>query len=209
MGKVVRVATYRRISTDEKNQPHSLAVQAERLAAYIKSQAWQHVADYSDQASGTKLTRPGLQQALSDAKRHRFDVLLVLKVDRLSRTCYATGQVFEALKAANVAFVSSSESFDTRTPAGRMFLTMLLGFAEFEADLIKERQAGGIAKAKAEAKAKGFNYGRPQAIPADLLAQLRSANPGATAYQLWKLLQAQGFAVAYSTVSRTLARHAA
>jgi site-specific DNA recombinase len=204
MSKAVRVATYRRISTDERQQPYSLEVQAERLASYIKSQGWQQVADYSDQATGTKLDRPGLQQALQAAQRHSYDVLLVVRVDRLARRCYAAGQFLDLLAKTGAAFVSATEGFDTRTPAGRMMLQILLSFAEFEAESIRERREAGIAKARD----KGSKFGRPASIPPYVLTQLRTAHPKASTYRLWQLVQAEGFQVAYSTVTRSLKRHA-
>jgi site-specific DNA recombinase len=205
MEKRVRVATYRRISTDEKSQPYSLDAQRDRLAAYAQSQGWQIVADYHDTMSGTTVDRPGLQDALQAARAHRFDVLLVLKVDRLSRTCYATGRVLDTLKEAGVGFVSATEGFDTRTPAGRMFLQMLLSFAEFEAASIRDRVAAGIAKARE----RGVKLGRKQAVPAYVLDTLRAAHPSVSTYRLWQLVQAEGYRVAYTTVARSLARQAA
>jgi site-specific DNA recombinase len=75
------------ISTDEERQPFSLDAQTERLATYIAAQPeWRHVRSYTDQISGKSLDRPGLQQALGDARRCRYELLLVFKVDRLARS---------------------------------------------------------------------------------------------------------------------------
>ena len=79
----MRVAIYRRISTDEERQPFSLDAQQERLAAYIGAQpGWVLARSYSDRMSGKRLDRPGLRQALQDARTGRYDLLLVFKVDR-------------------------------------------------------------------------------------------------------------------------------
>jgi site-specific DNA recombinase len=83
----VRVAIYTRISTDEEHQPYSLEAQDTRLGAYMASQdGWELTRRYSDRMTGSVLERPELQRALGDARLHRFDLLLVYRVDRLSRS---------------------------------------------------------------------------------------------------------------------------
>jgi site-specific DNA recombinase len=77
----MRVAVYTRISTDEDHQPYSLEAQTERLNAFIRSQdGWELARRYTDEMSGSKLERPGMQKALTDARLHRFDVLLTLRI---------------------------------------------------------------------------------------------------------------------------------
>jgi len=143
----VRVAIYRRISTDEERQPFSLDAQQERLAAYIAAQpGWVLARSYSDRMSGKRLDRPGLQQALQDARAGRYDLLLVFKVDRLARSTGGLAKVLEELDAAGVAFRSASEPFDTSTAAGRMMMQMLGVFAEFEREMIVERTRMGLAR---------------------------------------------------------------
>jgi site-specific DNA recombinase len=143
----VRVAVYRRISTDEERQPFSLDAQQERLAAYVAAQpGWALTCSYSDRMSGKRLDRPGLQQALHDARTSRYDLLLVFKVDRLARSTGGLAKVLEELDACGVAFRSASEPFDTSTAAGRMMMQMLGVFAEFEREMIVERTRMGLAR---------------------------------------------------------------
>lgn len=143
----MKVATYSRISTDEDRQPFSLGAQKDRLEAYISSQdGWTLTRSYTDQVSGKTLDRPGLGQALTDARNKRFELLLVFKVDRLARSTSGLVQVLEGLDAAGVAFRSVSEPFDTSTAAGRMMIQMLGVFAEFEREMIVERTKMGLAK---------------------------------------------------------------
>jgi site-specific DNA recombinase len=143
----VRVAIYRRISTDEERQPFSLDAQQERLAAYVAAQpGWVLTRSYSDRMSGKRLDRPGLQQALHDARTGRYDLLLVFKVDRLARSTGGLAKVLEELDAGGVAFRSASEPFDTSTAAGRMMMQMLGVFAEFEREMIIERTRMGLAR---------------------------------------------------------------
>src|SRR6266498_253162 len=112
----MKVATYTRISTDEERQPFSLEAQTDRLSAYISSQdGWRLVASFTDQLSGKTLNRPGLQQALAEARLGRFDLLLVYRVDRLSRSVRGLAQILEDLEAAGVSFRSATEPFDTTT----------------------------------------------------------------------------------------------
>lgn len=143
----MKVATYSRISTDEDRQPFSLGAQKDRLEAYIAVQdGWTLARSYTDQVSGKTLDRPGLSQALTDAREKRYELLLVFKVDRLARSTSGLVQVLEGLDAAGVAFRSVSEPFDTSTAAGRMMIQMLGVFAEFEREMIVERTKMGLAK---------------------------------------------------------------
>ncbi len=147
----MRVATYTRISTDEVNQPYSLGAQSDRLASYVKSQEdWELVASFTDQISGAKLERPGLGKALAAAAAGRFDLLLVYRVDRLSRSVRGLAQVLEDLDMAGVAFRSATEPFDTASPAGRMMVQMLGVFAEFERATIIDRVIAGMERKAAQ-----------------------------------------------------------
>jgi site-specific DNA recombinase len=143
----VRVATYTRISTDEVHQPYSLSAQAERLSSYIASQpGWSRTREFTDQMTGAVLERPGLERALVEARAHRYDLLLVYRVDRLARSVRTLAHILEELDQAGVAFRSATEPFDTSTPGGRMFVQMLGVFAEFERATIVERVIAGMER---------------------------------------------------------------
>ena len=142
-----RIAVYLRISTDEQHQPYSLEAQEARLRSYIDSQpGWNLAHLYTDQISGAKLDRDGLTRALHDAKRGRYDVLLVYRVDRLARSVRGLAHILEELDTAGVAFRSATEPFDTATPAGRMMVQMLGVFAEFERATIIDRVIAGMER---------------------------------------------------------------
>lgn len=95
---VTRVCLYTRISTDEENQPTSLHSQRERLQAFCKAQEdWRVVAHHEDRSTGTKLDRPGLQAAFDLARSGQVDMLLVYRVDRLSRKVRQLAQLAEEL----------------------------------------------------------------------------------------------------------------
>jgi site-specific DNA recombinase len=143
----MRVATYMRISTDEAHQPYSLSAQAERLGSYIASQpGWTLTREFTDQMTGAVLERPGLERALAEARAHRFDLLLVYRVDRLARSVRTLAHIVAELDEARVAFRSATEPFDTSTPGGRMFVQMLGVFAEFERATIVERVIAGMER---------------------------------------------------------------
>jgi site-specific DNA recombinase len=143
----VRVATYTRISTDEEHQPYSLEAQETRLAAYIASQdGWELTRRYTDRMTGSTLERPELQRALADARVERFDLLLVYRVDRLSRSVRGLAQILEELDHSHVVFRSATEPFDTGTPAGRMMVQMLGVFAEFERATLVDRVIAGMER---------------------------------------------------------------
>jgi site-specific DNA recombinase len=142
---------YTRISTDEDHQPYSLEAQADRLDAYVRSQGdWTTFRLYSDQMTGTVLERPALQRALTDARRERFDLLLVFRVDRLARSIRSLALILDELDQAGVAFRSATEPFDTSAPAGRMMVQMLGVFAEFERATLIERVVAGMEKKAAK-----------------------------------------------------------
>jgi site-specific DNA recombinase len=156
---ITKVCIYTRISTDEENQPTSLHSQRERLQAFCKAQeGWRIVAHKQDQATGTKLDRPGLQAALDLARTGAVDMLLVYRVDRLSRKVRQLAQLAEELDTLNVVLRSATEPFDTGSAAGRMMLQMLAVFAEFEHATIVDRISAGIERRAKEGRWFG---GRP------------------------------------------------
>jgi site-specific DNA recombinase len=144
---MTRVCLYTRISTDEENQPTSLHSQKDRLESFCRvHDDWRVVAHYEDRATGTKLDRPGLQAALDLARRGGADLLLVYRVDRLSRKVRQLAQLAEELDRLNVVLRSATEPFDTGSAAGRMMLQMLGVFAEFEHATIVDRVTAGIER---------------------------------------------------------------
>ena len=151
-----RVAFYTRISTDEDHQKYSLGAQKERLEAFCTSQYgddWVLHKLYRDTESGTHMNRPGLEEMLYDASTKAFDVLLVFRVDRLSRKVRELAQMVDELTKYEVTLKSITEPFDTASAAGKMMLQMLGVFAEFEHATIVERTKVGMEK-----KAKGGDW---------------------------------------------------
>jgi site-specific DNA recombinase len=152
----VRVGVYVRRSTDDEHQPYSIQAQDTRLAAYIGSQpGWRQAARFADDASGSTTSRPGLQRALAAARAGMIDVLLVYRVDRLTRSLRDLVTLLDDLDHAGVVFRSATEPFDTASAMGRMLVQMLGMFAQFERDTIIDRVIAGMERKAAAGKWKG------------------------------------------------------
>ena len=153
----VRCAIYTRKSSEEGLEQafNSLDAQREACAAYILSQAsegWSLIPDIYDDGglSGGTLQRPALQRLLSDVADDRIDIIVVYKVDRLTRSLLDFSKLVEAFDKANTSFVSVTQSFNTTTSMGRLTLNMLLSFAQFEREVTAERIRDKIAASKAK-----------------------------------------------------------
>jgi DNA invertase Pin-like site-specific DNA recombinase len=155
VSKLARCAIYTRKSTEYNLELafNSLDAQREACEAYIKSQAhegWRLIPDrYDDGAfSGASLERPALQQLLADVRSDKIDIVLVYKVDRLTRSLADFAKLIELFDAHGVSFVSVTQSFNTSSSMGRLTLNVLLSFAQFERELIGERVRDKIAASK-------------------------------------------------------------
>jgi site-specific DNA recombinase len=155
LSKLARCAIYTRKSTEYNLELafNSLDAQREACEAYIKSQAhegWRMIPGrYDDGAfSGASLDRPALQQLLADVRAAKIDIVLVYKVDRLTRSLADFAKLIELFDAHNVSFVSVTQAFNTSSSMGRLTLNVLLSFAQFERELIGERVRDKIAASK-------------------------------------------------------------
>ncbi len=151
----VRCAIYTRKSTEEglDQEFNSLDAQREACAAYILSQkheGWTLLPDlYADGGfSGGNLERPGIRQLLADVKAGRVDVIVVYKVDRLTRALSDFAKIVEILDGHGASFVSVTQAFNTTTSMGRLTLNVLLSFAQFEREVTGERIRDKIAASK-------------------------------------------------------------
>jgi DNA invertase Pin-like site-specific DNA recombinase len=155
ISKLARCAIYTRKSTEYNLELafNSLDAQREACEAYIKSQAhegWRLIPGrYDDGAfSGASLDRPALQQLLAEVRAGKIDIVLVYKVDRLTRSLADFAKLIELFDAHGVSFVSVTQSFNTSSSMGRLTLNVLLSFAQFERELIGERVRDKIAASK-------------------------------------------------------------
>jgi DNA invertase Pin-like site-specific DNA recombinase len=189
----LRVAIYSRVSTTQQNDD----AQYEELAALCARCGWEITQVYREKVSGTKSAdaRPELKKLLTAARQRRFEKVVVWSADRLGRSMRHLVSVLGELNDCGVHVFSYKQGIDTSTPMGSMLWQFLGIFAEFEHGIRRERQALGIAKAKA----RGVRFGRP---PVSLqkrrqIALLRSQGQGINKI-------ARGLNVGTGTVYRVL-----
>jgi DNA invertase Pin-like site-specific DNA recombinase len=151
----LRCAIYTRKSSEEGLDQtfNSLDAQREACAAYIQSQrheGWKLLPTHYDDGgySGGTLDRPALAQLLADVTSGAVDLIVVYKVDRLTRSLSDFAKIVDQLDAKNVSFVSVTQSFNTTTSMGRLTLNVLLSFAQFEREVTGERIRDKIAASK-------------------------------------------------------------
>src|SRR6202522_603378 len=169
--KPVRCAIYTRVSTEHglDQEFNSLDAQYEAASAYIKSQAhagWTLIRSRYDDGgySGGSTDRPDLQKLLDDIRARKIDVIVVYKVDRLTRSLADFAKLVELFDAHGVSFVSVTQQFNTTTSMGRLTLNVLLSFAQFEREVTSERIRDKIAASKR----KGLWVGGPLPLGYDI-----------------------------------------
>ena len=165
---IARVALYARVSTLNGQDPE---MQLSELREYASRRGWTITSEYVDQGvSGSKESRPQLNQLMADAHRRTFDAVLVWKIDRFGRSLKHLVNALADLCAYGVAFVSFRDNLDLSTPSGRLMFQIIGAMAEFERSLIQERVKAGLRNARA----KGKKFGRPRVkIDAVRVAELR------------------------------------
>jgi site-specific DNA recombinase len=153
--KPVRCAIYTRVSTEHglDQEFNSLDAQYDAASAYIRSQAhagWTLIRSRYDDGgySGGSTDRPDLQRLLDDIRARKIDVIVVYKVDRLTRSLADFAKLVELFDAHGVSFVSVTQQFNTTTSMGRLTLNVLLSFAQFEREVTSERIRDKIAASK-------------------------------------------------------------
>jgi len=153
--KLLRCAVYTRKSTEDglEQEFNSLDAQFEACAAYALSQrheGWTLIKDRYDDGgfSGGNMDRPGLKRLLADVEAGKVDIILLYKIDRLTRSLTDFSKIVEVLDRAGASFVSITQSFNTTTSMGRLTLNMLLSFAQFEREVTGERIRDKIAASK-------------------------------------------------------------
>jgi DNA invertase Pin-like site-specific DNA recombinase len=157
--KILRCAIYTRKSTEHglEQEFNSLDAQREACEAYIKSQAsqgWKVLPQhYDDPAySGGNLDRPALKRLLRDIEHGKVDVVVVYKIDRLTRSLADFAKLVETFDARTISFVAVTQQFNTTTSMGRLTLNVLLSFAQFERELASERVKDKIAASRKKGK---------------------------------------------------------
>ncbi len=161
-------AIYARVSTNEQSTEPQLL----DLRRYADQRGWDVYQVYDDKGiSGTRNSRPALDDLMNDARKRRFDVVLVWRFDRFARSTKHLVLALEEFKNLGIDFVSYQENIDTSSPLGAAIFTIIGAVAQLERDIIAERVKGGLRRAKSN----GTKLGRPQLQPdADKARKMRS-----------------------------------
>ena len=176
--KGASAAVYIRISTGDQNPD----LQRQELPEYCERRGWQLVGTYEDHMSGGKDRRPSLDRLMADARRRKFDVVVVWRFDRFARSTSHLLRALEEFHSLRIDFVSVTEAIDTSTPAGKMVFNVLGAVAELERSIIRERVVAG----QKAAKRRGVRFGRPS-VPVPL-AQVEKLRRGGLS---WRAIQAE------------------
>jgi len=153
----MRVALYARVSTKDQ----SCELQLRELRAYCAARGFSVLREYIDVGeSGTKDSRPQLNELMAAARKRQFDAVVVWRFDRFARSTKHLLLALEEFRSLGVQFSSYSENIDTTSPLGQALFTIVSAVAQLERDLIRERVSAGIRNARA----KGKQFGRPRRI---------------------------------------------
>ncbi len=184
----MKAAIYGRVSTTAQDTN----LQMREVRQFVQRRGWQIAEEYIDKGiSGSKEKRPALDKLMSDAKRRRFDAVVVYRYDRFARSLRHLVNALEEFRALGIEFVSIHEGVDTSTPNGRLVFGIFASIAEFERELIRARVRSGLAAAKA----RGIQLGRPalRKFTAKEIKQLRRDRRKGMPFQ--KLAQLHGTSV--------------
>jgi len=143
-----RAVLYTRVSSVDQHPETQLC----DLRPLAVARGYEIVGEYTDTISGSKAKRPGLDQLMADARRRRFDVVLVWAFDRMARSVKHFLEILDDLNHLNVEFVSFRENIDTGGPLGRAMVIIVGAIAELERSLIVERVKAGMRRAKLEGR---------------------------------------------------------
>jgi DNA invertase Pin-like site-specific DNA recombinase len=187
-----RAALYLRVSTVDQH-PESQLYDLRQLAA---QRGYEIVHEYTDRISGVKAKRPSLDRLMADARRGRFDVVLVWACDRLARSVRHFLEVLDELNRLNIEFLSCRENIDTGGPLGRAIVVIIGAIAELERNLIVERVRAGMRRARLD----GQHIGR-RPLELDEAAIVRDRTRGLTLRQVARTHQ-----ISTATVRKVLNR---
>ncbi len=163
-----KVAIYARVSTSEQSTDSQLL----DLRRYVRERGWHLYREYTDNGvSGTKDSRPALNELMNDAKKRRFDTVLVWRFDRFARSTKHLILALEEFRNLGIDFVSFQENIDTSSPLGSAIFTIISAVAQLERDIIAERVKAGLRRAKQNGK----KLGRPRGtVDVEEVQRLRS-----------------------------------
>jgi DNA invertase Pin-like site-specific DNA recombinase len=163
----MRIALYARVSTKDQ----SCELQVRDLRAYCAARGFEPAREYIDVGqSGAKESRPELNKLMEDARKRKFDVIVVWRFDRFARSTKHLLLALEEFRSLGTQFISYQENIDTSSPLGQALFTIVSAVAQLERDLIKERVSAGLRNARANGK----KLGRPKsAVDGDRILELK------------------------------------
>jgi site-specific DNA recombinase len=146
----VKAVGYIRVSTeDQAREGVSLDNQRHRIELFCAAKEWELDHIYSDEGkTGSNLNREGVQELISDCEAHKVDVVVIYKLDRLTRKVRDLGYLIDLFEKCGVAFSSVTDNFDTTTASGKLILNILGSVAQWERDIISERTRDALAHKK-------------------------------------------------------------
>jgi len=190
-----RAALYMRVSTVDQHPE----TQLHDLRGLAAQRGFHVVQEYTDKISGAKAKRPGLDQLLADARRGKFDIVIVWAFDRMARSVRHFLEVLDELNQLQIEFISFRENVDTSGPLGRALVVIIGAIAELERNLIIERVRAGMRRARLE----GRRIGR-EPLNVDRQALLRDRARGMSLSDL-----AKAYRISRTSVCRVLRDHRA
>lgn len=174
-----KVALYFRVSTDRQ----VVDLQVNEVRQYARDHGFEVFKEYTDHGiSGSKTSRPQLNQLFKDARKGEFSIVVCWRFDRMSRSLKHLIESLEEFQNLDVDFVSVRESIDTSTPSGKVLFSVIGAFAEFEKSVLSERVKAGLVAARK----RGKKLGRPKTRNSELIRDLRQQ--GRSYRQISKLL---------------------
>ena len=164
----MRIGIYARVSTKDQ----SCELQLRDLRTYCAARGFEPAREYIDVGqSGAKESRPELNKLMEDARKRKFDVIVVWRFDRFARSTKHLLLALEEFRSLGIQFISYQENMDTSSPLGQALFTIVAAVAQLERDLIRERVSAGIRNARANGK----KLGRPmRAVDRDQILRMRA-----------------------------------
>ncbi len=162
----MKIAIYARVSTKDQQ---TIPMQVQDLKEYARLRKWDVVRVFEEKKSGASARRPQYSELLHEARKRKFDGVLVWKIDRWGRNSRDIINSLHELDGLGVSFISLQETLDFSTPHGRAMAQLIAVFANLERDLIGERVRAGVANAKKN----GVIVGRPKKINEKLIAKAK------------------------------------
>ena len=165
----MKVALYCRVSTEDRGQ--DTGVQKKILTELAESRGYEIVAVYEDHASGKDPNRPQFKDMMAAARKHRFDAVMAVRIDRIMRSVTHLNNILQELKEYNVQLIFTDMNLDLSNPSNKLIFNIVGAIAEWERQIISTRTKEGLAFAKKKGKVLGRN--RRDDIPLSDILRMR------------------------------------